>query len=104
MVPKHIFELNFFEIKFEITVAFFSKLQATNFLKLPSSRNYRCVEITVFKITVFEITLLCPLNEVEIIYQISIISRRLNLSTKMSQPGISTIKKFKSLEGTKLIV
>ena len=40
MVPKHIFKINFFENKFEITVAFFLKLQATNLSKLPLCRNY----------------------------------------------------------------
>jgi len=51
MVPKHVFEINFFENKFEITVAFFQNY------KPQTCRSYCCVEIKVFKIPVFEVIL-----------------------------------------------
>ncbi len=52
MVPKHIFEINFIEIKFEIKVAFFRNY------KRQMCRSYSCVEIKVFEIPVFEVILL----------------------------------------------
>ncbi len=56
MVPKHIFEIKFFEIKFEITVTFFQNYKPQIW------QSYRCVEITVFEIPVFKITLLTQKN------------------------------------------
>ena len=39
MVPKHVFEINFFENKFEIKKRFFSKLKATSVSNLVLCRN-----------------------------------------------------------------
>lgn len=51
LVPEHIFKIKFFKIKFKLTVAFLRNYKPAIF------QNYPCVELTVFKLPIFEITL-----------------------------------------------